>query len=292
MCACTVMPPAPGAPKTPTTSSRATEPGGTPGKTWPMTLGTVSFAREGKTIKKQPMELKIYKDKFEVAQEFSAYFAAAVEGRDSFHVALSGGSTPKVVFDVLALDFGTSIPWEKVHLYWGDERCVPPDDAQSNYRMTVEHLISKIAIPKENIHRILGENDPQGEALRYADLLETRLGDGNGVPKFDMVMLGMGDDGNTASIFPHQIELWEDPHHCVVATHPDAGQKRVSLNGKVINAASTVVFLVTGGSKAEKVKSVVEGERPIFPASLVRPESGKLVWFLDREAASLLNPGR
>lgn len=238
------------------------------------------------------MELKIYKDKFEVAQEFSAYFAAALKGRDTFHVALSGGSTPKVVFDVLARDFGQVLPWEKVHLYWGDERCVPPTDQQSNYGMTMEHLISKIAIPEENIHRILGENDPQGEALRYANLLVTQLGDPGGLPRFDMVLLGMGDDGHTASIFPHQIELWEDPHPCVVATHPDSGQKRVSITGKVINGARTVAFLVTGASKAEKVKAIVEGLPGYrdYPASRVEPESGDLVWFLDQGAASGFNP--
>src|SRR5690606_32525230 len=224
------------------------------------------------------MELKIYKDKFEVAEEFSAYFAAALQGQETFHVALSGGSTPKVVFDVLALDFGSSIPWEKVHLYWGYERCVPPGDPQCNYKMTVEHLISKIEIPKENIHRILGENEPEREALRYADLLETNLAGDGGVPIFDMIILGMGDDGHTASIFPHQIDLWENPHHCVVATHPDSGQKRVSINGKVINAAKTVVFLATGPSKAEKVKAMVEGQPgyEAYPASLVEPESGDL----------------
>src|SRR5690606_42114585 len=118
------------------------------------------------------MELKIYKDKFEVAEEFSAYFAAALQGQETFHVALSGGSTPKVVLDVLALDFGSSIPWEKVHLYWGDERCVPPGDPQSNYKMTVEHLISKIEIPKETNNGFLGGMDPEGEPFRHAVVVE------------------------------------------------------------------------------------------------------------------------
>src|SRR5690606_18391122 len=206
--------------------------------------------------------------------------------------ALSGGSTPKIVFDQLAEKYAHAIAWDRIHLYWGDERCVPPTDEQSNYKMTVDHLISKIDIPQGNIHRILGEAEPAQEALRYAGLLDSKLARRGDSPQLDLVILGMGDDGHTASIFPHQIELWEAPQHCVVATHPDSGQKRVSLNGRTINAAKAVAFLVTGKSKAKKVKSVVEGERPIFPASLVRPESGKLVWFLDREAASLLNPGR
>ena len=192
------------------------------------------------------MELKIYKDKVEVAREFSSYFAEFVEGKPQVQVALSGGSTPKVVFDVLAADYGQKMDWSKVHFYWGDERCVPPDDEESNFKMTVDHLFSKIEVPKENIHRILGENDPNSEAMRYANLLEINLDRVEGIPEFDLVILGMGDDGHTASIFPHEIDLWDAEDHCVVATHPETGQKRVSINGKVINRAKEVVFLVTG----------------------------------------------
>lgn len=239
------------------------------------------------------MELKIYRDKEEVAQAFADYFAEMAQGRDTFNVALSGGSTPKTVFDILAREYSDTLAWDKIHLYWGDERCVPPTDDQSNYRMTVEHLISKVDIPHNNINRIFGENDPYGEAQRYSGILERNLDRVGGTPRFDLIILGMGDDGHTASIFPHQIDLWEAPDHCVVATHPESGQKRVSLNGKVINTAAEVAFLVTGESKSEKVKAIVEGARgsEAYPASLVDPESGKLSWFLDREAASGLIPG-
>ena len=237
------------------------------------------------------MNLKIYKDKQKVAEQFSSYFVDQVKDKGTFHVALSGGSTPKIVFDVLAENFSDKVDWNKVHFYWGDERCVPPSDDESNYKMTVEHLFSKIELPKENIHRILGEKDPKGEALRYANLLEINLDRVEGVPQFDLVILGMGDDGHTASIFPHEIELWDAEDHCVVATHPDSGQKRVSINGKVINTAKEVAFLVTGASKAEKVKVVVEKTEgsEAYPASLVHPASGNLVWFLDEEAAAELN---
>ncbi|WP_421805531.1 6-phosphogluconolactonase [Flagellimonas sp.] len=236
------------------------------------------------------MNLKIYKDKQKVAEQFSSYFVDQVKDKGTFHVALSGGSTPKIVFDVLAENFSDKVDWNKVHFYWGDERCVPPSDDESNYKMTVEHLFSKIELPKENIHRILGEKDPKGEALRYANLLEINLDRVEGVPQFDLVILGMGDDGHTASIFPHEIELWDAEDHCVVATHPDSGQKRVSINGKVINTAKAVAFLVTGASKSEKVKAVVEKTEgsEAYPASLVHPASGNLVWFLDEEAAALL----
>ena len=237
------------------------------------------------------MNLKIYKDKQKVAEQFSSYFVDQVKVKGTFHVALSGGSTPKIVFDVLAENFSDKVDWNKVHFYWGDERCVPPSDDESNYKMTVEHLFSKIELPKENIHRILGEKDPKGEALRYANLLEINLDRVEGVPQFDLVILGMGDDGHTASIFPHEIELWDAEDHCVVATHPDSGQKRVSINGKVINTAKEVAFLVTGASKSEKVKAVVEKTEgsEAYPASLVNPASGNLVWFLDEEAAAELN---
>lgn len=236
-------------------------------------------------------EIQIYRDKQTVAEEFSAYFAKQVEGKAKFHVALSGGSTPKIVFDVLAANYAEKIDWTKVHFYWGDERCVPPTDDESNYKMTVEHLFSKIQVPHENINRILGEDDPGREAMRYANLLEIDLDRVEGIPQFDLVILGMGDDGHTASIFPHQIELWHSDDHCVVATHPNSGQKRVSINGKVINTAKEVAFLVTGASKADKVEAVIEKTEgsEAYPASMVNPESGNLVWFLDVEAAVRLN---
>ncbi|MBO0354176.1 6-phosphogluconolactonase [Muricauda ruestringensis] len=237
------------------------------------------------------MDLKIYKDKQEVAEQFSSYFVDQLKDKAAFHVALSGGSTPKIVFDVLAEDFSDKVDWSKVHFYWGDERCVSPSDDESNYKMTVEHLFSKINVPEANIHRILGEKDPVNEAMRYGNLLEINLDRVDDVPQFDLLILGMGDDGHTASIFPHEIDLWDSEEHCVVATHPDSGQKRVSINGKVINTSKEVAFLVTGASKAEKVEAVIEKTEgsDAYPASLVNPISGNLVWFLDEEAAAKLN---
>ncbi|MET1259754.1 6-phosphogluconolactonase [Flagellimonas sp. DF-77] len=233
------------------------------------------------------MELKIQKDKTAVAEAFSAYFAEFVKGKESVHIALSGGSTPKLIFDILADTFGETIDWSTLHFYWGDERCVPPTDTESNYKMTVDHLFSKIDVPKENIHRVLGENDPKGEAMRYANLLEINLDRVKGVPQFDLVLLGMGDDGHTASIFPHEIDLWHAEDHCVVATHPESGQQRVSINGKVINTAKTVVFLVTGEAKTEKFRCIKDRQEgyEALPASLVAPDSGELIWFLDKAAA-------
>ena len=235
------------------------------------------------------MKLKISKTKQDVAVNFSRYLATFISSRETVHIALSGGSTPTIVFDEIADNFLDDIDWKGVHLYWGDERCVEPSDDQSNYKMTLTHLISKIAIPEGNIHRIKGENKPAYEAKRYAELLEEALPKAHDIPQFDLVILGMGDDGHTASIFPYEIELWNSEKNCVVAVHPDSGQKRISLTGRIINNADTVVFLVTGGSKAEKFTKIKNrtGNYKSYPASLVQPSSGNLIWFLDEEAAGL-----
>lgn len=229
------------------------------------------------------MKLKISKSKQEVALDFSRYLAILIANRETVHVALSGGSTPKIVFDELATNFQEDIDWTNVHLYWGDERCVEPTDDESNYKMTVSHLVSKINIPKENIQRIKGENDPAYEAKRYAEVLEENIPLKNNIPQFDLVILGMGDDGHTASIFPHEIELWHSDTFCEVAVHPESGQRRVSITGQIINNADTVAFLVTGASKAEKFNEIKNqtGDFKKYPASLVQPSSGRLLWFLD-----------
>lgn len=237
------------------------------------------------------MKLNIHENKQEVAKAFSEYLKERINGaEDKLHVALSGGSTPKAIFDYMAENYATDIQWNKLHLYWGDERCVPPTDAESNYKMTVDHLLSKIDFPEENIHRILGENEPEGEAKRYGEILNDWLPTDEDGPIFDIVILGMGDDGHTASIFPYNIELWDSPENCVTAKHPDSGQVRVSLTGKVINNAEEVVFLVTGKGKAEKVEIIVnelDGFEK-YPVALVAPQTEKLTWFLDRSAAQKL----
>ena len=154
--------------------------------------------------------------------------------------------------------------------------------------MTREHLLSKVGIPKENIHRIKGENKPGYEAVRYSELLFAALRRLRKVPHFDLVILGVGDDGHTASIFPHEIDLWYSKKYCEVAKHPETGQRRITITGQIINNAQEVAFLVTGAGKAEKVQEIInkEGAFEKYPASLVAPKSGNLVWFLDEAAAS------
>ena len=213
------------------------------------------------------------------------------EKNGTISIALSGGNTPKALFDFWVAQHKNDIDWNKIKFFWGDERCVPPNDEQSNYKMTKEHLFDFLPIPEKNIFRIKGEDDSELEAKRYSEILQNELDSVGGVPSFDIVMLGMGDDGHTASIFPNRIDLWESPEICLVASHPQSGQKRVSLSGKTINAAQNVAFLVTGKNKAEKVKAIIENRteaEKVYPAAKVAPISGNLLWFLDEEAANLL----
>ncbi len=233
------------------------------------------------------MTLKISKDKIGVAKEFAEYLATLIDSNQTVHIALSGGSTPKIVFDELAQNHGHLVDWGKVQFYWGDERCVQPSDMESNFQMTQTYLFSKLDIPEDNIHRIRGEEEPSKEASRYAHVLENTLPIANGLPQFDLVILGLGDDGHTASIFPYEIALWDSKNCCEVATHPDSGQRRITITGGVINNAKTVAFLVTGENKSGRVRQILQRESGYekLPASLVTPNSGSLLWFMDSEAA-------
>lgn len=236
------------------------------------------------------MEIRKFRNKEDLAAEFSLFLKSVIASNEKTTIALSGGSTPRAIFDYLADHFGKEINWSSVSLYWVDERCVLPTDSDSNYKMTFDHLLSKIPIPDSNIFRMRGENIPSEEATRYGDLLQSSLDKVNGIPVFDLILLGMGDDGHTASIFPDSMELWHSDQNCEVATHPNSGQKRITLTGKVINHARAVAFLVTGENKASKVREVTrkQGNFRKYPASLVNPNSPDLIWFLDQEAAKEL----
>ncbi|GAB5522980.1 MAG: 6-phosphogluconolactonase [Roseivirga sp.] len=236
------------------------------------------------------METNISKTPQAVAEAFANHFIALAKANKTLSVALSGGSTPKILFDLLAELHATAIDWSGIHLYWGDERCVAPTDSDSNYKMTLDHLLSKIDFPAQNVHRVLGENDPAGEAINYGNQIETNLPAANGLPQFDLIILGMGGDGHTASIFPHEIELLNSHHTCEVATHPESGQKRITLTGKVINNAKEICFLVTGAGKTEKIDEIFHqtGDWKAYPASYIEPADGKLTWFMDEAAAEKL----
>ncbi len=205
-----------------------------------------------------------------------------------YNIALSGGSTPKLLFQLLAKDYIDSMPWNIIRLFWVDERCVPPTHAESNFGMTYENLLKQVPIPVANIFRMIGDADPQKEAVRYSTLLEVQLAMVNGLPKFDLVLLGMGDDGHTASIFPDNLSLLQAETTVAVAVHPSSGQKRITLSGNIINAAVQVVFLITGSSKSSVLRQIIQHESGFeqYPASYI--QSSKVAFYLDKAAASQL----
>ena len=237
-------------------------------------------------------QLRVFSDPQETAAAFGRYFMNKLEESEVFHCALSGGSTPKLLFDYLADQYKDSKAWTKLHVYWGDERCVPPEDNESNFKMTQGLLLSRVAIPEDQIHRVRGEDDPKSEAERYGNDLLSSMNVKAGVPVFDLIILGMGDDGHTASIFPHEIALLTSDDTCAVATHPTSGQNRITLTGQVINAAREVIFLVTGSGKKQRISEIFnkEGDWEKYPVSYVSPASGKLLWYVDQAAVSAISP--
>jgi 6-phosphogluconolactonase len=217
--------------------------------------------------------------------------ADAIGTRGRFMWALAGGETPRATYAKLALPpFRDRVGWRRTWVFFGDERAVPPDHAESNYRMAYETFLSKVEIPAAQVLRIHGEvADPEVAAAEYARALGRAFGTRRGeLPRFDLVLLGMGVDGHTASLFPGSPAVRE-VFRTVAAVHVTAASipQRFTLTLPVLNAAARVVFLVTGGEKAKVVKAVL-GDRAILPAAMVRPDDGELVWLLDRAAAAQL----
>lgn len=225
-----------------------------------------------------------------LAEEIARRIIATANNARPFSIALSGGSTPGLLYSFLGEEYSNTVPWEFVHLFWGDERCVPPDHAESNYLPVRRHIIDKTGIPAVNVHRIRGEEEPLFEAMRYSAEISTIPAQRDKLPVFDLVLLGLGEDGHTASIFPDRMDLLNSGRICDVAVHPSSGQKRITITGKVINNAEAVVFLVTGNKKAELVKSILKQEAAAtkFPAFHIKPIYGSLDWYLDKEAGSLV----
>jgi len=220
--------------------------------------------------------------------------STAVEASGVARIAISGGSTPKAMFALLAdrsAPYFARVPWDKLHLFWVDERCVPPTDNDSNYRMTNEAMLSKVPLPAAQVHRMEGELDPEIAASRYEAALRTEFGlDRSGNPVFDLVLLGMGDDGHTASLFPHTAALHE-LGRIVVANHvPQKETWRITLTWPVINLGREVAFLIEGASKAPVVADVFLGayDPETKPSQLIRPASGRLTLLLDAAAAAKL----
>lgn len=221
------------------------------------------------------------------AEEVARLAQAAVQERGRFTLALSGGRTPVALHRVLAAEFRHRIPWENVHVFWGDERYVPPDDPRSNYLMAQETLLRHLAIPAANLHPMPTLLPAIEEAAQvYEQTLRSHFP--GPWPRFDLLLLGLGADGHTASLFPRSPAL-EEQSRWVLAVHAEAEPPlRLTLTLPAINQAANIYFLVAGGEKSEALRQAVEGEAEVAacPAAGVRPRSGSLVWWVDEEAAS------
>jgi len=200
-----------------------------------------------------------------------------------YHIALSGGHTPSLLFKVLADRYRESFPWQRIQLWWGDERMVPPDNQESNFKVANELLISKISIPADHVHRIRGEADPVTEVKRYDEEIRSQLPIINQLPSFDLIILGLGEDGHTASIFPGQINPPESDELTKISVHPVTSQIRITLTEIVINNAQKAVFLVTGSNKANVLGKILHHHKDavIYPAAHIRPVQ-ELHWFIDK----------
>lgn len=236
-------------------------------------------------------EIKIVADAAELsrvaAAEFEHAVRNAVQVRDRFTVSLSGGSTPRGLYSHLARN-AQRLPWNKIYLFWGDERHVPPDDKDSNYRMVRETLLSQVPIPPDHVFRMQAEESEAGRvAEQYEQTLRQFFGLKPGeLPRFDLVLLGLGPDGHTASLFPGSAALQERSRLVAANWVQKFGHYRLTLTAPVLNNAAEVMFLVSGEEKAPALQSVLYGDAPAeqFPAKLIKPEKGRLIWLVDRAA--------
>jgi 6-phosphogluconolactonase len=224
------------------------------------------------------------------ADRFIEIAGASIAGQGRFSVALAGGSTPRRTYEILATpDYRNRIDWASVHIFFGDERMVPPTDAESNYRMAYEAMISRLPVPEQNVHRIVGEGDPGEGARLYEQELKSFFSDAPW-PRFDLVLLGMGDDGHTASLFPYTDALREQQAWVVANWVEKLKTFRVTLTAPAINHAAHIIFMVTGEGKAERLREVIGGARDPerLPSQMIHAVNGSLTWLVDKAAASLL----
>jgi 6-phosphogluconolactonase len=226
------------------------------------------------------------------ADEFIRAATQAVEQRKRFAVALSGGSTPRSLYGLLAANAASSLPWDRMFFFFGDERHVPPDDPESNYRMANESLLSKVPVPTANVFRVPTENpDASAAAEAYEQTLRQFFAVKPGeFPRFDLILLGMGPDGHTASLFPETTALQEKSRLVVANCVEKLKTSRITFTLPLLNAARRVTFLVSGTQKAPALHEVLEGNAPgeKYPSKLVSPKDGKVIWLVDRAAASEL----
>jgi 6-phosphogluconolactonase len=228
----------------------------------------------------------------DAAAEFAKIAAEAVVRTGRFTVALSGGSTPRNLYSLLATEFRSAIPWAQTQVFWSDERHVPPENPESNYRMAYEAMLSKVPVPAENIHRVMAESPDAGDAASeyertMIDVFSLSLGH---FPRFDLILLGMGPDGHIASLFPESAGLTERKKLVIANWVEKFKTERITFTFPVLNNAACTLFLTSGTDKATMLKDVLENHPdPPYPAQLVQP-NGRLLWMVDRAAAANLKP--
>jgi 6-phosphogluconolactonase len=242
------------------------------------------------------MSVTIYPDIDTLSQEAARYVvrvaSESITTHGRFTLALAGGSTPKKLYGLLASEpYRDQIDWALTEIFWSDERCVPPDSEDSNYHLAQEVLLSKIPIPATQIHRVPADAEDRDQAsLTYTQEIQRVFGT-NGIPSFDLIQLGMGPEGHTASLFPHQASLQEQSRLVIPVSVPKPPPPRLTFTPLLLNAAVHVLFLVTGQDKADALQAVLEGEyNPNeYPAQIIRPTKGEVTWMLDPAAASKLH---
>ena len=239
-------------------------------------------------------DIRIFRNVEELSRSAARIFAEqaekAMQERNRFLVSLNGGSTPEGTFKYLATEYREKVDWDRVHVFWGDERCVPASGPESSYGQARELLLRHVPIPEANVHRIEGELSPAEAAKDYAMLLQKFASPPLEWPRFDLVLLGMGEDGHTASLFPGSPVEVSEPVVPVTARYQDRPAQRVTLTPIVFNTARRVVFMAAGEKKAAALTEVL-GDRynpELYPAQRIDPKDGKLIWLVDEEAASRL----
>ncbi len=219
----------------------------------------------------------------------------AVQERGRFLVALSGGGTPMNLYRLLAREpYRSRVDWSRTHVFWGDERCVPPDDPENSYGQAKQTFLDQVAIPAGNIHRVASDLEPAAAAEDYARRLSRFAESGLAFPRFDLVLLGMGEDGHTASLFPGSPVEVTTPTLAVTAHYQNRPANRVTLTPLVFNAARRIMFLAAGAAKADTLVHILKGDYnpSLYPAQRIRPANGQVIWMIDRAAAGKLSQER
>lgn len=242
------------------------------------------------------MQIAVYPDIDTISQHAAQYVVRianeAVVTRGRFTIALSGGSTPRELYSLLGSEpYLSQIDWKLVEIFWSDERSVPPDDAESNYRLAHETLLSHISTPAPQVHRMPAEQpDRDAAALAYTQEMQRAFGT-NGIPSFDLLQLGMGPEGHTASLFPHQPALHERERLVMPVSVPKPPPDRLTFTPPLLNAARNILFLATGADKADALHAVLEGpyNPDEYPAQIVKPAHGEVVWMVDAAIAQKIH---